>query len=131
MLIQLNNNIFLSGILQSTNNQYLKIPTETLLATQNREMIKPTKSSTQKLRGEFIFKTCGLVNKTRNSFDIFNQIGLKSRVLSTEQNYTKRNYSTCKNKGTMHKKMDKVLGLNSGENPFGNRSDFIPSTKTR
>ena len=58
------NDILLYSILQSTKNHYLKLPPKFPLTTWNSEMIKVTTSR------KFIFKTCGLTNKTRNSFDI-------------------------------------------------------------
>ena len=83
--------------------------------SRNRKLFKSAKLRTEKSRGEFVFKTCGLVNKTRNSFDILNQTGLKRQVLTIIQSYFGRNYSeinpcawllacdcrTCRNRGTM------------------------------
>ena len=57
MFMQMND-ILLFDIIQCTNNQYPKLPAETPLTTRNREIFKLTKSGTEKLRGEFILKTC-------------------------------------------------------------------------
>ena len=85
MLIQMSDILFLANVM-TEYDEIISLPERQDPQRRITEVFKPFKTRTEKARGEFVFRTCRLVNRIEKYIDISKPIGLKSRLIKFMQN---------------------------------------------
>ena len=104
-------------------NDHIKLPAKTENPGRTKEIFNLNKTRTEKIRGEFIFRTCRLINQLNQKIEFREMRGLKRKLIQMMWKFFDDQFSEQNNGSSS---VTATCAEITGQN-FENFGDIIPS----